>query len=1077
MCSLQLRLLGGLEWRTAAGAALRLPTRKAEALLAYLAVQAPMTHRRESLAGLLWGNVGDSSALASLRQALSLIGKASPQPLLEGSGRGVSLVPGVLGVDVADFEAAASRLEDLAALQTAAALYRGELLAGLDVNEAAFQDWLGAARSRLRERAIQVQLHLAAALEKAGELEHAVQAALRLLQIDPLAEAGHRSLMRLYAQQGRRAAALRQYQACVNVLQRELGAEPELPTRQLYNDLVRGGPIAGGADGGSDAAKGSAKPASRRLSVPVPDVPLHETPLIGRAAELDLVVQTLAPASTLPGALQGHVAVVLGEAGIGKTRLLEEVTAQALAQGVRVMQARGHESQQLFPLAPWVDMLRAAGATQDPALLRRLDAPWRDELANLLPELGTGPRPVEDDGSAPARQARLFEAIVQLLGLMVAQPSLLLFEDLHWSDDISLRLLAVLARRAHGWPLTILATVRDEAVSPSVRRLLRELAAQPRMRRIELGPLSQRETGQLVAALRRSDADGQAGAGLADRVWRASEGNPFVVVEAVRAIGTDPAQLSGPALALPQRVRELIRSHMEGLSDLAWRIVALVAVAGREVDFALLQRAVGEPEGKAAEALEELVRRRVLRLVGESFDFMHARIRQAVADDWLEPTRRSLHLAMAQALESLPTDEQNRAADRLAYHYAQTHEHTKAVHYLVALAHRIAHDGAHEQALQALDQALDHLSRHDRHAPPPDTSLRRELLMRQARCLFFLGRFQEVLSLLQPEQTAVEAARDSRLAAAYYLRLGSTRTYLGQHAQAVNDANRALHEATACADRASMGKAHFLLALESFWARPEQGVQHGQQAVALLEGTPERWWLGQACWILGLNLSYRGHFSQALAMEARAHALAQTLSDRRLASYAAWTTGFIHTLAGTLDAAVPACRLSVELALDPLNRMTAQGMLALAHVARGEAALAQAVLAEATPLALKFGIPQLHGLFLTFGGEAALQQGDLAAARQLATQGEVITRQAGYAYGRGWSQRVLGRIALAEGDAAAARHALAQAIVTFDDMGAPFEAGRTRIELATWLKASAADPEALGLDRAGRAALRGLGLG
>ena len=1040
---LQLNLLGGFELCSASSAVVRLPTRKAEALLAYVAAESPQVHSRESLAALLWGRVSDQSALASLRQALSLIGKACAPGVLVVTHRSVAVSSEAIRIDLATFEAVCEK-RDVDSLQQAADLYRGELLEGMAIAEPAFEDWLAGARIRSRERVIRILAQLAALRQARGEPELALQASLRLVQIDPLAEAGHRSLMCLYAQQGRRAAALRQYQVCVNVLQRELGTEPELPTRQLYNDLVRGRPIAG-AGAGAGAASIAGNFAPKHLAVPAPDVPLRETPLIGRAEALHLAVQALAP--------PGRVLVVLGEAGIGKTRLLEEVTARALVQGLKVMVARGHESQQLFPLAPWVDMLRASGATQDPVLLQRLQTPWRDELANLLPELAAGARPAEDDSSAPARQARLFEAIIRLLGLMAEQPSLLLFEDMHWCDEISLRLLAVFARRAQGWPLTILATARDEAVSPTVRRLLRELDAEPRLRRIDLRPLSQQETGQLVAALRRSDADLQAGAQLADRVWRASEGNPFVVVEAVRAIGADPAQLSGPALALPQRVRELIRSHLEGLSPLALRIVALLAVAGREVDFALLQRAAGAPEAQAAQALEELVRRRVLRLVGESFDFMHARIRQAVADDWLEPTRRSLHLAMAQALESLPADEQGRAADRLAYHYAQTQEHTKAVHHLVALAHRISHDGAHEQALQALDQALDHLGRHDRHAPPPDTTLRRELLMRQARCLFFLGRFQEVLSLLQPEQAAVDAAGDSRLAATYYLRLGSTRTYLGQHAQAVGDANRALQEATACGDRATMGKAHFLLALESFWARPERGVQHGQQAVALLEATPERWWLGQACWILGLNLSYRGQFTQALAMEARAQALAQTLADRRLASYAAWTTGFIHTLAGSLDAAVPACRLSVDLALDPLNRMTAQGMLALAHVARGESALAQVELAEATPLALKFGIPQLHGLFLTFGGEAALQQGDLAAARQLATQGEAITRLAGYAYGQGWSLRVLGRIARAEGDTAAARAALAQALATFDAMGAPFETERTRTELAGWQQA------------------------
>jgi tetratricopeptide (TPR) repeat protein len=283
----------------------------------------------------------------------------------------------------------------------------------------------------------------------------------------------------------------------------------------------------------------------------------------------------------------------------------------------------------------------------------------------------------------------------------------------------------------------------------------------------------------------------------------------------------------------------------------------------------------------------------------------------------------------------------------------------------------------------------------------------------------------------------------------------------------VAHADRALHEAPLAGDTSAMCKAHFQLSLENFWARPVLGVQHGEQAVALLEGTRERWSLGQACWILGLNLSYRGRFVDALAFQQRARTLADATGDRRLASYAAWTTGFIHSLAGDLDDAVQACRLSVELSLDPLNRMTSQGMLALALVERGDSAEACAVLDEAIPRAVQFSIPQMHGLFLAFRGEATLQRGDPEAARDIAAGGARITREARYEYGRGWAQRVQARIEAAVGDTAAAEAFLRQSIDTFQAMGAPFEVARTQVELAQLLADLNRRAEALDLAQEG----------
>lgn len=1036
MDRLRLTLLGGFALHGDDGRTLRLPTRKAEALLAHLALEGPRPLRRDHLAALLWSGADAGAALASLRQCLSLIGKTCGPGWVQGDGRELQLAAARFEVDVPAFESAAAT-DDLETLAAAGAAYRGELLAGLTLDEPAFDDWLQARRQRLCEQALRLFERLAAGLQDAGRIEPAVQATLRLLELDPLHEPAHRRLMRLHAGLGRRSAALRQYQVCVDVLRRELGTEPEPATRRLYHELLRMPALRAGPSAAPPPA------AAER--------PVHEAPLVGRGDELASLLAALDAAR----AGQGRLLLLLGEAGVGKTRLGDELAARAQDLGLPVLVGRCHESQRLLPLAPWTEALRRAGVLADGPLLEAL-APWRADLASLLPELApAAPRPAHE-GSALARQARLFEALIRLLGRLASRaPTLLRIEDLHWADAPSLGLLGALARRAGDWPLMLVASARQEdlAASPRLQQILHELDSAPagamRLQRLPLQPLGQAHTRQLVQALRGAGA-GAVGAAddLDERIWVVSEGNPLVVVEAVRAARAGPDEGRTRAPTLPERVRELILGQVQRMSPTARRVLALVALAGRETELPVLQGAAGLDLPRAAEALEELVRRRLLYLVGDAFDISHARVRQAVSDTLLAPVRAAHHLALAQAIDSLPEPAVAARTARLAFHYAQTDHHADAALHLAHQAQEAAHRGAHAQALELLAQARTHAARQP---AAQAAAQRRDLLLRQARSLFFLGRFAELLELLVPEQAAIDAAGDPRTAAAYYLRLGSTRTYLGDHAGAVRDAERALAEAASCDDRPTMGKAHFLLSLERFWDQPERGVWHGEQALQHLEGSGETWWTGQACWILGLNLSYRGRLDEGLAMEARAAALAEESADRRLASYAAWTTGFIHALAGDLDPALQACRRSVELALDPLNRMTSLGILALTLVERREADEALQCLAEAIAQAVQFRIPQMHGLFLAFRAEAELLRGQLDTARASAAAAIATTHDAGYRYGEGWAQRVAARIEQAAGDHAAARRCIADALQTFEAMGAPYEAARTRLEQARWL--------------------------
>jgi len=240
MARLSLSLLGGVRVRLAAGKPVILPTKKSQGLLVYLALRPGQAYPRERLAALLWGDTADEQARHSLRQTLCALRKALPPtkpPSLLIRGETVALNPAAVTVDVATFEGLVTQGTP-GALERAAALYQGELLEGLGLREEAFEEWLRAERERLHELAIHALAKLLAHQARTGATEGAIQTAVRLLALDPLQEPVHRTLMRLYVRQGRRGAALRQYQTCLGVLRRELSVEPEPETTRLYHELV-----------------------------------------------------------------------------------------------------------------------------------------------------------------------------------------------------------------------------------------------------------------------------------------------------------------------------------------------------------------------------------------------------------------------------------------------------------------------------------------------------------------------------------------------------------------------------------------------------------------------------------------------------------------------------------------------------------------------------------------------------------------------------------------------------------------------------------------------------------------------
>jgi DNA-binding SARP family transcriptional activator len=488
--------------------------------------------------------------LFALRRAL----RSAKLACLYVEGSAVALDPGAVDVDVLRFRRLVAEGTP-EALGAATEIYVGDLLEGISVGEAAFEEWLTGEREQFRVLAFRAFEGLLAHQLKAGAEEPGLTTALRLLALDPLQEPVHRTAMRLQAALDRPGAALRQYQACVAVLQR--GSESRQPrTQRLYKQILRRElPVAARPRGRTDPRRRD-EPATARLA----EHRLPASPVfVGRQLEMERLRTAMDEAARSNGA----VVAVLGEAGVGKTRLLAAAAAEAHQRGYRSILGRSNESEGILPLAPWVEAVRAGGVLSDARVFDELGGPLTAELARLFPEIGAPPPPVT------AGHSRLFEGIARLLGQLAArQPLAVLLEDLHWADDLSARLLGFVARRAGSWPLLLIVTARDEELARAsvLRRVLDELTRTERFTRLVLAPLDRSDAELLVRALVRTGRDAPDVVPLAERIWAVSRGNPFMIVETVNWLG-DLAGGRRTPRSLPPRVREVVASRLDRLSS------------------------------------------------------------------------------------------------------------------------------------------------------------------------------------------------------------------------------------------------------------------------------------------------------------------------------------------------------------------------------------------------------------------------------------------------------------------------------------------------------------------------------
>ena len=675
MAQLDIRLFGGLQITHRSQSLTTLHAPRQQALLAWLLLHAGTPQPRKQIAFSLWPDSDEEQAQTNLRRELHHLRRGLPEGerYLEITAQTLCWRPDApYSLDVREFERACESRDppSIAELEHATSLYTGDLL------YAAQDEWLAPYRQALHGQAVSLLESLFAQLEQSGEWTRALGVLERLTGLEPLRESAYAAMMRLHLGAGNAAAARQVYDRCVAVLRAELDVSPGQAVQAEY------------ARWQNSAGR-------------TPPTPPGELPLIGRRDEWQRLLSVWQEASA--GA--SRVLLIAGEAGIGKTRLAQALLNLAQGEHARCARTRSYAAEGRLAYAPILDWLRS------PALgagLTRLTEPWRSELARLLPELAP-PQLAPELPSQGWQRQRLFEALSR--AFLAGGPTLLLLDDLQWCDRDTLEWLHFLLRFAPHSSLLLLCTLRSEELpaNAALRTFLQDLQGQGVLERIELGPLTRQETGELAASVYAADLPPEAQAQL----FEATEGQPLFIVEAVRAglsFSAGGISAGDGSLAFPTspRVQAVIAARLEQLSAQARSAAQLAATIGRAFEVSVLRDASDLEEEALAAALDELWQRVIIREQpgGAVYDFTHDRLREGAYEAISPARRRLLHRRVAQALELRHAPELGGVAAQLAAHHEQAGQLEKALTFYLRAAQRANSVSASQQATLQARQAL-----------------------------------------------------------------------------------------------------------------------------------------------------------------------------------------------------------------------------------------------------------------------------------------------------------------------------------------------------------------------------------
>ena len=692
MSSLKIFLLGPPRLERD-GRLLKMDTRKAMALLAYLALTGER-QTRDSLAAFLWPEYDDRRGKAALRRTLSTLKAAVGGRPLDITREAIGLLQGRYWSDVNQFQQHVAAQE----WEPAVALYRDDFMTGFSLRDSIpFDDWQITETEALRREMSSALEAYCQQQQDAGAFTAAVKIGHRWLNMDPLREDAHRQLMLLYAQAGQRNKALEQFRSCVRILDEELGVAP-LPETVALHDAIRDNqilPVPQDADLPPSTWSAGILPAS-----------LPAAPLIGREEELrkmQLLYQQIGP--------DGRLLAIEGEVGIGKTRLAESFLAGLPLEEGRVLFARCYQGENNLAYAPLIQVLRdGLRQPQAAASLAGVPAHALSEAGRLLPELlqwQEAPLPLASL-QAPGAQNRFYEGIGQVLSALLAgsQPGVLWLDDAHWLDSASLELLLFLLRRWQRRPYLILLCWRTEFLPAGhpLYSLLADLRRAAVSQHLQLARFTPQEVQELSAAVLP-----EAAPDLAQKLYQETEGLPYFVVEYLNALLQQQA-LGGsqPSWAIPRSVRDLLVARLAQLDETERQLLQTAATIARVFDYDLLRLASGRSDEETVSSLENLVARGLLAEQSAGYDFSHAKLSELAYAAMGLARKRLLHRRIAQALDQglqrqSPTMS---VLAEIANHYRLAGLDEEAARYFVQAGNQARALFAHQEGVHYYQSAL-----------------------------------------------------------------------------------------------------------------------------------------------------------------------------------------------------------------------------------------------------------------------------------------------------------------------------------------------------------------------------------
>jgi len=792
-------------------------------LHAYLALSNGEMLPRSKVAGTLWPDLSEGRARANLstvtwRLRTAILRSGGPATALDTRHDSIGLRASVCEVDVDVFRreslapgAFPYSLDRLARAAKAVEVYKGDLLEDWD------EEWCFLEREQLRHRCIATLRALCSGFERLHRSDLALRFARQAAAMDPLNEVAQRSLMRLLANNGDRASAVVQFNRFAALASSELAVEPGTETIALVARIK---------SSRKTIASGVVEEAFEPLNV------AEKVPLVGRAGERQKLGAFLDAA--LAGG--GGGLLMVGDAGIGKTRLGEWAAEEWAARGGIVAVGRCIEFNAPVPYQPILDSLDSALEFQ--GVTRVGGEQKAGPLTSALPLAMTVSQEVNDRGqSRPAGKLRMFSQIRTRLAEASRQtPLLLVIEDLQWADSGSVDLLAFLLGRTAALRLAILLTSRPGVTS--AQRANVEMLSRVCATTMALAPLDGPDTCELVLSLLSFDDVPRS---FLQWLQEETEGNPLFIIETLRLLQQQGATYRdthdlvqkldrdarpGGGSSIPSGIRSAIQQRLRLIATGSLRIASIASVLGRSFDEELLAMIVGVNPNRLSRAVSDLLRAGVLGREASGYRFTHDKIRAICYEDLSVRTRQIYHARAASALVQIP----GTPLQQLAWHQFCAAQWSLAASSWSEAAGHARMVYAYDDALRAYRQAVYCVRRDGTQREPAKIVAEIELLLELEDVLAVLGRPRERRAILARIGRLSQRTGGAFGQSTWFARQSRLEEHVGSFRLAATLARRAWAVARSAGERTNQAESLRILA----WALNRMGKYRRSLAISRL---------------------------------------------------------------------------------------------------------------------------------------------------------------------------------------------------------------------------------------------------